>query len=322
MEEIVLFCKNCGRENPDTARFCGSCGTDLSANQTVGAVGGPPPLPGSSPPVSRTWYIAVAGQQSGPYPEEQLRDWIARGQVAGDAMICSEGMTEWVKAGDVFGMPSHQRVSFSAQAFETSMGVGGLFGRVLLLMFGTLLVVPAPWVITSFYKWFIAHLQLPRVSRVEFTGNPADKWIWCILLALIGYIGLAKNSVFQLVPLFLNPYLSLVLFRWVIENLKVDGRALSLKFTGSYGRFIGWYVLIVLSMFTIVGWAWVVAANMRWLCEKVEGTHTKVVFAGTGLEILWRSFAFVLSAIFIIPIPWTMHWYVRWFVRQFSLEGR
>ena len=94
--------------------------------------------------------------------------------MAGDAMICSDGMTEWVKAGDVFGRPSYQKESFSAQAFETSMGVGGLFGRVLLLMFGTLLVIPAPWVITDFYKWFIAHLQLPRVSRVEFTGNPAD----------------------------------------------------------------------------------------------------------------------------------------------------
>ena len=63
----------------------------------------PPPLPGTFPPVTRTWYVLIAGQQSGPYPEEQLRDWVMRGQVAGDALICSEGMTEWVKAGEFFG---------------------------------------------------------------------------------------------------------------------------------------------------------------------------------------------------------------------------
>ncbi len=317
-----MFCKKCGSENPSTAKFCCVCGADLSSNQALGVVAGPPPLPGSFPPVARTWYISVAGQQSGPYPEQQLFDWISRGQVPADALVCSEGMTEWVKAVDAFGMSGNQGGRFSAQPLNTSIGVGGLFGRVLLLMFGTLLVIPAPWVITNFYKWFVAHLQLPRVSRVEFTGNPGDKWVWCILLALGGYIGLVKNPLFQLIPLFLNAYLSLVLFRWVIENLAVDGRALALKFTGSYGRFLGWSVLVVLSMFTIVGWAWVLAANLRWICGKVEGTHTKVVFTGTGLEILWRSIAFVLSSIVIIPIPWMLRWYVRWFVRQFSLASR
>jgi hypothetical protein len=258
-----------------------------------------------------------------------LREWVMRGQVAADALICSEGMTEWVKAGEFFGIPApaSQEINFpnmssSPQALETSIGVGGLLGRVLLLMVGTFLVVPAPWVITSFYKWFIGHLQLPRLSRVEFTGNPGDKWVWCIVLALCGYVGLIQKPALQILPLFLNPYISLVLLRWVVENLAVDGRALSLRFTGGYWRFVGWYLLIVLSMFTIIGWAWVVAANMRWLCEKVEGPNVQVLFTGSGLEILWRTIVFVLSAIFIIPIPWTMHWYVRWFVRQFSLVGR
>ena len=322
VEEIVLFCKNCGHENPNTAKFCCTCGTDLSVNQTVAAVAGPPPLPSAVPPVSRSWYISVAGQQSGPFLEEQLRDWISRGQVAGDALICSEGMTEWVKAADVFGRSGNNGGRVIPQCFETSMGVGGLFGRALLLMAGTLLVVPAPWVITNFYKWFVAHLQLPRVSKVDFTGNPGDKGLLCIVLALSGYIGLVKNPFFQILPLFLNPYLSLLLLRWVIGNLTADGRALPLKFTGGYWRFVGWYILIVLSMFTIIGWAWALAANLRWLCRKVEGTNTQVVFTGTGLEILWRSIVFVLSAIVIIPIPWTLHWYVRWFVRQFSLESR
>ena len=309
-----MRCAQCGIDNPNSANFCVGCGAGLPAN--------PPPLPGTFPPVARTWYVLIAGQQSGPYPEEQLRDWVVRGQVAGDALICSEGMTEWVKAGEFFGRTATSGGRFSSQPMEFVAGVGALFGRTLLLIFGILLVIPAPWAITYFYQWFIAHLRLPRVSRLEFTGTPGDKWIICIILALGGYIGAFKNPAFQLVPLFLQPYLSLLLVRWVVGKLTADGRPLPLRFTGGYWRFFGWYLLIVLSMFTIIGWAWVIAANMRWVCRQVEGTNTQVTFTGTGLEILWRTFVFVFSAIVIIPIPWTLHWYTRWFMRQFSLESR
>ena len=309
-----MRCAQCGIDNPNSANFCVGCGAGLPAN--------PPPLPGTFPPVARTWYVLIAGQQSGPYPEEQLRDWVVRGQVAGDALICSEGMTEWVKAGEFFGRTATSGGRFSSQPMEFVAGVGALFGRTLLLIFGILLVIPAPWAITYFYQWFIAHLRLPRVSRLEFTGTPGDKWIICIILALGGYIGAFKNPAFQLVPLFLQPYLSLLLVRWVVGKLTADGRPLPLRFTGGYWRFFGWYLLIVVSMFTIIGWAWVVAANMRWVCRKVEGTNTQVTFTGTGLEILWRTIVFVFSAIVILPIPWTFHWYTRWFIRQFSLESR
>lgn len=314
MGEIFLRCTQCGADNPNSTNFCAACGASLPPN--------PPPLPGTFPPVTRTWYVLIAGQQSGPYPEEQLRDWVLRGQVAGDALICSEGMTEWVKAGEFFGRAATPGGRFYPQPLEFVAGVGALFGRTLLLIFGILLVIPAPWAITYFYQWFIAHLRLPRVSRLEFTGAPGDQWILCIVLALGGYIGALKNSVFQLVPLFLQPYLSLLLIRWVVGKLTADGRPLSLRFTGGYWRFFGWYLLIALSMFTIIGWAWVVAANMRWVCRKVEGTHTQVTFTGTGLEILWRTLVFVVSAIVILPIPWSFHWYTRWFMRQFSLESR
>lgn len=282
----------------------------------------PPPLPGTFPPVARTWYVLIAGQQSGPYPEEQLRDWVMRGQVAGDALICSEGMTEWVKAGAFFSSAVNPGGNVSPQPIEFIGGVGALFGRTLLLIFGTLLIIPAPWSITGFYQWFIAHLRLPQLSRLEFTGTPGDKWLFCIVLALSGYLGVVKNPMFQLIPLFLQPYLSLVLIRWVVGKLTADGRPLALRFTGGYWRFVSWYLLIGLSVFTIIGWAWVVAANMRWVCRKVEGTNIQLTFTGTGLEILWRTLVFVFSAIVIIPIPWTLHWYARWFMRQFALESR
>jgi hypothetical protein len=76
------------------------------------------------------------------------------------------------------------------------------------------------------------------------------------------------------------------------------------------------------SLITIIGWAWVISAMMRWICRNIDGTRREVVFNGTGLEVLWRSVVLMISCAFIIPIPWMMRWYNRWFVSQFELAQR
>ena len=43
-------------------------------------------------------------------------------------------------------------------------------------------------------------------------------------------------------------------------------------------------------------------------------------FIGTGWGILWRTFAFCLGSIFLIPIPWLLRWYSAWFVSQLHVE--
>jgi hypothetical protein len=40
------------------------------------------------------------------------------------------------------------------------------------------------------------------------------------------------------------------------------------------------------------------------------------------LEILWRTLVWVISCIFIIPIPWTLRWYLQWMISQFELVDR
>jgi hypothetical protein len=77
-----------------------------------------------------------------------------------------------------------------------------------------------------------------------------------------------------------------------------------------------------ISFITIIGWAWVIAFWMRWICSNIEGTRREVVFNGTGLQILWRTLVFVIGCIVIIPIPWVLRWYARWYVSQFALVDR
>ena len=89
--------------------------------------------------------------------------------------------------------------------------------------------------------------------------------------------------------------------RWVAANLSSNGQPLPIAFNGSALGYVGWQVLLYVSFITIVGWAWVVTAWMRWVCRNIDGTQREVIFTATGLEVLWRTIVFVIACIFIIP---------------------
>jgi membrane protease subunit (stomatin/prohibitin family) len=58
---------------------------------------GPPPVPGAEV----AFYIAVNGQQQGPYNLQTLQTMIQQGSVTRDSLIWKQGMAAWTKAGDV-----------------------------------------------------------------------------------------------------------------------------------------------------------------------------------------------------------------------------
>jgi hypothetical protein len=107
--------------------------------------------------------------------------------------------------------------------------------------------------------------------------------------------------------------------RWLISNLASNGHPLGLSFSGSFWAFLGWTVLAGISIITIIGWAWVYAAQIRWICRNIQGTRRQVVFKGTGLEYLWRMIVTVLASAFIIPIPWVCRWMIKWQASQTEL---
>ena len=55
---------------------------------------------------NRSWFFASQGKQQGPYPETQLRAFIANGTVTAETLVWSEGMSDWQKAGDIPGLLS------------------------------------------------------------------------------------------------------------------------------------------------------------------------------------------------------------------------
>ena len=285
---------------------------------------------------NRSWFYASEGQQKGPFPEAQLQDLIARGTVRADTLVWTEGMAGWQRAAEIPGLiPGGSGPPAFPQAGGPAVGAGGysggalsidlplwpFLGRALLYVIGILLIIPAPWVATSFYRWMASRTSVPGRPGFEFTGQVGDIWYVFIAMSLMSYAAQFSNYA-ELVSIPLGAFLSWIMLRWLASHLSSNGQPLPIAFNGNVWGFIGWQVLMVLAAFTIVGWAWVITAWVRWICGNIEGTRREVIFTASGLEMLWRTILLVLGCGFVIPIPWVLRWYNRWYVSQFALVER
>jgi hypothetical protein len=282
------------------------------------------------------WFYAANGQQQGPFGDAQFRDLIANGTVRADTLVWTEGMAGWQKATEVPGLmasaggpplmphggpPMMAAGGATGNALSADLPLWGLLGRSLLYIIGMALVIPAPWVAVWFYRWFASCLQVPGRPKFSFTGQVGDIWWAFILLALLGLVG-AYDTTYQLITIVLQAVLSWFVLRWAVSNFASNGQRIPASFDGSIWAFIGWQLLMIISFITIIGWAWVITAMMRWICRNVSGTRREIVFNGSGLEVLWRSIVFALLCLLIIPIPWMLRWYSNWYISQFALAPR
>lgn len=315
-------------------------------------------LAGAKPPASlidalgepmaeRSWFFASDGQQQGPYGEAQFQDFVARGSITPDTLVWSEGMSAWQRAGDVPGlMAGASRPPAMPQAGPPPVMAGGGYGgghggealsidfgiwewiwRHIVLAVCLLLVIPGPWIIVWYLNWIVPRVHVPGRPNLSFTGKAMTlvPWYFGALVLLVLAVYTALNYEVQW-PNHLMEFVQILLYwlflRWFIANLASNGQPLGLSFSGSYWAFLGWNILLGISIITIIGWAWVIAAQARWLCRNIEGTRRQVVYKGTGLENLWRILVFVIGCAFIIPIPWMYRWIMRWQLSQTDLAER
>ncbi len=285
---------------------------------------------------NRSWFFAANGQQQGPYPEAQFRDFVARGTVRAETLVWTEGMASWQKAGEIPGLlsgggapPAMPRAGAAVVGngagggqLSIELGLWPFFGRTILFVIGVLLVIPAPWVAVSYYRWVTSRVVVPGRPNFAFTGQVGDIWYVFILLALCSYGGSTGYVTIKLLLIPVQAFLSWMILRWIAANLSSNGQQLPTAFEGSALTYVGWQVLMLLSFITIVGWAWVVTAWMRWNCRNVSGTRREIIFKASGWDVLWRTIVFAVSSAFLIPIPWMLGWYTRWYVSQFALEPR
>jgi hypothetical protein len=289
----------------------------------------------------RSWFLAANGQQQGPYPEAQLLDFIARGMVTPQTFVWTEGMADWQKAGEIPGLMSasagSRAVPQSDGPFVSTGGSGSSlsidFGildftwRSILLILGLVLVIPAPWVIVWYQKWLTSCVRVPGRPNLDFTGRAITivPWYFGAIVVAIIFSVIGEESDHRAigqVGTLIQIALYWLFLKWLIVNLASNGHPLGLSFSGSFWAFLGWSILAAISIVTIIGWAWVYPAQIRWVCRNIRGTRRQVVFNGTGLEYLWRMIVTALASVFIIPIPWVCRWMIRWQFSQTELVER
>ncbi len=284
-----------------------------------------------------SWFFASQGKQQGPYPEARLREFIANGTVTAETLVWTEGMAGWQKAGDIPGLlsgtsgppvvPGAGAVSGSGApaggSLSVDLGIWDFIWRTLVLFIGLVLVIPVPWVIVMYCRWIVSCTHVPDRPNLTFSGGPVTI-LWWYLGAIFLSICLALAGIQYLnaLMIFVQFGLYWLAIKWFVANIASNGQPLGLSFSGSYWGYLGWNILSALSIITIIGWAWVYTAQMRWMCRHVEGTRREIIFNATGLEFLGRSLVTGLGCIFIVTIPWVMRWFIRWQVSQVALVER
>jgi membrane protease subunit (stomatin/prohibitin family) len=63
-----------------------------NAMGNLGGGGAPPPIPGA---VAATWFVAIDGQQKGPFTLDQLRGEIGAGRVTRETLAWKSGLPQW-----------------------------------------------------------------------------------------------------------------------------------------------------------------------------------------------------------------------------------
>ncbi len=228
----------------------------------------------------------------------------------------------------------------------------GTLLRYLIAWILTQLIFPTAWGTAILYRWVVKRTRFSDGTKATFEGQPGQVWGWLALSAGIGYgPAVVLNAIIGTDPfaMFFDSealqaalgegdsvvravywalmflawpviiYVELVIYRWGIAGIRLE-KGPDLRFTGEYPRLLGWNTLVVLSVLTIVGWAWVGTAFLRWFANEIEGAGIRFEFVGSGWGLFWRLFPVYLVALSVTPLialhatyPWWT-FLIMWFI--------
>jgi hypothetical protein len=285
---------------------------------------------------NRSWYYAAHGAQQGPISEAELRNLVATGAVTVETLVWSDGMAGWDKAGAIPGLisddgsrppgpllsPNGAAVQLAETPLSAKLELWPYLGWALLFVVGEIVIVLTPWTAVYLYRYMVDRIRVPGRPNLSFTGQPLDIWYVFIGVGILSYVGLSDNAFVKLLAFVGQAFLGWMILRWGLSKLASNGQPIPISFEGSPVVYFGWYLFMLVSTVTIIGWAWVLTAWMRWICRNIAGTRREVVFTASGLQVLWRTLVFCFGCAFIIPIPWVLRWYSEWYISQFALVQR
>lgn len=219
---------------------------------------------------------------------------------------------------------------------EVRLDFTGTAGAVLkwfaLTIVGTALVIPLAWVSAAVARWLCRSTTFSDGTTVEFRGTGEEVVVWHVfyVLTLAGqqaaFYAVADAGAWAFIAVFFISYVVLIaiihtLIKWFVFNAQLSSGP-QLSFAGSYLGLFGWYLALAVSIYSIIGWAWVVTAMYRWLARYTRGRGVVFQFRASGLEMLWRGAVTAVASAFLVPIPWVWVWFTRWLIQQITLTRK
>ncbi len=213
-------------------------------------------------------------------------------------------------------MTEERRIDFTGTGFQ-ALGWG------LLAVLLSFLIIPAAWGAAALNRWFVRNLSFSDGTTASFEGRGGEIWGYFVIGSLLGFVPqfvrvgedpatsffVSIGLLILLLPI--NAAIGLEIQRWFFSSIRLSCGT-NLNFKGNYGPYLGWVLLLTLSVYTIIGWAWASVAMLRWICRNVEAGQNQLEFVGSGWGLFWRCILAGLASIVIIPIPWVWLWVVRW----------
>jgi hypothetical protein len=186
------------------------------------------------------------------------------------------------------------------------------------------LAIAGAWVCAGACRWFCRHLRFSDDTRADFSGRGGQILGWWVLCVLPGHdwnVPAPAGVLLDIALFFLGLWGTLNILRWFVGHVTLSSSR-GFSFLGTYVELLGWEILLALSVLTVIGWAWVLAAMCRWMARSTRGDDIALRFHGVGLQILWRTVVAILCSIPIVTIPFVWLWYTRWLVQNTMIEGQ
>ncbi len=184
------------------------------------------------------------------------------------------------------------------------------------------LAIAGAWIFEGACRRFCRALRFSDGTAADFSGRGDQILGWWTIWILAGREwGLTGGDAvaLEVITYFLGLWATLHVLRWFAAHVELsNGRRF--EFRGAYAELLGWHILIGLSIFTVIGWAWGLAGMFRWAARSTRAKGAVLAFHGRGLDILWRTVAAVLFCAPIVTIPWAWIWYTRWLARGVTVE--